>query len=130
MHLKKPCGSNSAAMGSTSFWITFGGQAPSGLLRPGQRRESRGTHPVRTDRFHERAEYYASQFGPTLFRDQLTGSGLGSIPIASLVKSIDELMQAVLPGGFEIATQTFPLSELERVWTMANTTSRVVFQIP
>ncbi|MGO8790536.1 MAG: quinone oxidoreductase family protein [Terriglobia bacterium] len=60
----------------------------------------------------------------------LMGSGLGSIPVDRLVKSIGELMQATVPGGFEIATQTFPLSEVEHVWAAANTMPRIVFQIP
>ena len=39
----------------------------------------------------------------------LMGSGIGSIPMDGIVKSIDELMQATMPGGLEIATNTFPL---------------------
>jgi hypothetical protein len=45
------------------------------------------------------------------------------------VKAIAELMQATVPGGFEIATKTFPLSEVEEVWATADTMPRVVFQI-
>ena len=59
----------------------------------------------------------------------LMGSGLGSVPLDNLVKSIGELMQATVPGGFEIATQTFPLSEVEHVWAAAGTMPRTVFQI-
>jgi NADPH:quinone reductase-like Zn-dependent oxidoreductase len=59
----------------------------------------------------------------------LMGSGIGSIPLGSLVKAIDELMQAAVPGGFEIATKTFPLSEVEQVWAVAEGTPRSVFQI-
>lgn len=59
----------------------------------------------------------------------LMGSGLGSIPADCLVKSIGELLRAAAPGGFEIATQTYPLSEVERVWG-ASTLPRPVFQIP
>jgi NADPH:quinone reductase-like Zn-dependent oxidoreductase len=59
----------------------------------------------------------------------LMGSGIGSIPMDSLLKSIDELMQAAVPGGFEIATQTFPLSEVEQVWEAAGGTPRIVFQL-
>src|SRR5580700_2739850 len=60
----------------------------------------------------------------------LMGSGIGSIPIDSIVKSIGELMEATVPGGFEIATKTFPLSEVERVWVAANNMPRIVFKIP
>jgi NADPH:quinone reductase-like Zn-dependent oxidoreductase len=59
----------------------------------------------------------------------LMGSGIGSIPVEGLVKSIGELMHATVPGGFKIATQTFPLSDVERVWTAADTMPRAVFQI-
>jgi hypothetical protein len=59
----------------------------------------------------------------------LMGSGIGSIPVDSLVKSIGELMQATVPGGFKIAAQTFPLSEVEHVWAAANSMPRTVFQI-
>jgi NADPH:quinone reductase-like Zn-dependent oxidoreductase len=60
----------------------------------------------------------------------LMGSGIGSIPMDSIVKSIDELMQATVPGGFAIETKTFPLSEVEHVWAAANSMPRTVFQIP
>jgi NADPH:quinone reductase-like Zn-dependent oxidoreductase len=60
----------------------------------------------------------------------LMGSGIGSIPMEGLVKSIGELMQATVPGGFEIATKTFPLSEVEPVWAEANSMPRAVFQVP
>jgi hypothetical protein len=39
-------------------------------------------------------------------------------------------MQAALPGGFEIATKTFPLSEVEQVWATAENMPRTVFQMP
>jgi len=59
----------------------------------------------------------------------LMGSGIGSIPLDRIMQSIDELMQATLPGGFEIATRTFPLSEVERVWAAANSMPRTVFRM-
>jgi NADPH:quinone reductase-like Zn-dependent oxidoreductase len=37
------------------------------------------------------------------------GSGIGSITVDRLVQLIGELMQATVPGGFKIATNTFPL---------------------
>jgi len=57
------------------------------------------------------------------------GSGIGSIPVDGLMRSIGELMQATIPGRFEIATQTFPLSEVEHVWPAANSMPRTVFEI-
>ena len=60
----------------------------------------------------------------------LMGSGIGSISIDRIVKSIGELMQATVSGGFEIVTKTFPLSEVEHVWPAANSMPRTVFQMP
>lgn len=58
------------------------------------------------------------------------GSGIGSIPIDRLVKSVEDLMQATVPAGFAIATKAFPLSKVETVWGTAGNIPRVVFQIP
>ncbi len=60
----------------------------------------------------------------------LTGSGIGSIPVDRIVKSIDDLMKATVPGGLVIETKTFPLSEVERVWAATNSMPRGVFLIP
>ncbi len=60
----------------------------------------------------------------------LMGSGIGSIPMDAILKSIRDLLQATIPGHFQIATQTFPLSEVERVWTTAASIPRPVFQMP
>ncbi len=57
------------------------------------------------------------------------GSGIGSVPMDSIVKSIGELMQATRSGGFEIVAKTFPLSEVEHVWTASNSMPRMVFQM-
>ena len=59
----------------------------------------------------------------------LMGSGIGSITMDRIVKSIGELMQAAVPGGFEIATKTFSLSEVENIWTKTGNMPRTVFQI-
>src|SRR5580658_4087664 len=59
----------------------------------------------------------------------LMGSGIGSIAMDSIVKSIGELMQATVSGGFEIATKSFPLSEVEHAWAAANSRLRTVFQM-
>ena len=60
---------------------------------------------------------------------ELMGSGIGSIPLDRLVKSVQELMLAAIPAGFAIATKTFPLSEVETVWDTAGSVPRVVFQM-
>jgi NADPH:quinone reductase-like Zn-dependent oxidoreductase len=61
---------------------------------------------------------------------ELMGSGIGSIPIDRLVKSVEDLMQATVAAGFAITTKAFPLSEVETVWGTAGNIPRVVFQIP
>jgi hypothetical protein len=55
------------------------------------------------------------------------GSGIGSIPVGSLVKAIGELMQAAVPGRFEIATRAVPLRDVERVWAEPAGMPRIVF---
>ena len=60
----------------------------------------------------------------------LMGSGIGSIPMDRMLKSIDHLLRATVPGGFAIETKTFPLAEVETVWAAANSMPRTVFQIP
>jgi NADPH:quinone reductase-like Zn-dependent oxidoreductase len=59
----------------------------------------------------------------------LMGSGIGSIPLENIVKSIGELLQATVSGGFRILTKTFPLSEVEHIWASANSMPRTVFQV-
>jgi len=58
------------------------------------------------------------------------GSGIGSVSMDGLVGSIGELMKAANPGSFKIATKTFPLSDVERVWADTSSSARIVFQIP
>jgi NADPH:quinone reductase-like Zn-dependent oxidoreductase len=60
---------------------------------------------------------------------QLMGSGIGSIPVDRLMKSIDELMQATVPGRFQIATKTIPLSAVEEAWSTEGNMPRVVFNV-
>ncbi len=59
----------------------------------------------------------------------LMGSGIGSVSVDDLVKSIGELMRATVPGRFKIATKMLPLSEVAHVWAAAETIPRIVFQI-
>ena len=55
------------------------------------------------------------------------GSGIGSIALPALVKAIDELFQATVPGGFEIAARTVPLAQVEETWATTLTNPRLVF---
>jgi NADPH:quinone reductase-like Zn-dependent oxidoreductase len=59
----------------------------------------------------------------------LMGSGIGSISLDRLVNSITELFQATVPGGFEIATKTALLSEVEDAWPLDDSNRRTVFTI-
>jgi NADPH:quinone reductase-like Zn-dependent oxidoreductase len=59
----------------------------------------------------------------------LMGSGIGSIPLQRLVQSVGELLRATIAGGFQISTETFPLSEVGRVWVTARSMPRAVFRI-
>jgi NADPH:quinone reductase-like Zn-dependent oxidoreductase len=60
---------------------------------------------------------------------ELMGSGIGSISVDRLLKSIEELMQATVRGRFEIATKAIPLSAVEEAWLMAGNMPRIVFEI-
>ena len=57
----------------------------------------------------------------------LMGSGLNSVPANRIIKAIDEVLQAAIPGKFEIATQAIPLSEVEKSWKMNDDRKRTVF---
>ena len=48
---------------------------------------------------------------------QLMGSGIGSVPFHRLLKAIEGVLQATIPGAFEIATTTVPLSNVEDAWS-------------
>ena len=60
---------------------------------------------------------------------ELMGSGIGSIPVDRLLKSIDELMRATVSARFEIATKTTPLSRVEETWSTAGNIPRTVFLV-
>jgi NADPH:quinone reductase-like Zn-dependent oxidoreductase len=58
---------------------------------------------------------------------EMMGSGLGSVPTALLLKSIEEVLEAAAARGFEIATRAVPLAEVENQWSNDSSTSRTVF---
>ena len=60
---------------------------------------------------------------------QLMGSGMGSIPFNRLVKAIESVLQAAVPGKFEIATTTVPLSEVTAAWSIETSQARTVFLV-
>jgi len=57
---------------------------------------------------------------------ELMGSGIGSLPMPRLLGSIEQLLNATVPGGFEIATNPVPLSQVEDHWANENQ-ARTVF---
>jgi NADPH:quinone reductase-like Zn-dependent oxidoreductase len=58
---------------------------------------------------------------------ELMGSGIGSIPLDQLLRSIRALLEATVAAGFKIATHATPLSEVERAWPNDNNGRRTVF---
>ena len=60
---------------------------------------------------------------------QLMGSGIGSVPFDRLLKAVEGVLQAAVPGAFETATTTVPLSQVENAWSKELSQSRPVFLI-
>lgn len=60
---------------------------------------------------------------------ELMGSGINSVSLESFVKIADNLMQATLPAGFRIATNSIPLSEVQTAWADNDKSKRTVFTI-
>ena len=60
---------------------------------------------------------------------QLMGSGMGSIPFNRLLKAIEGVLQATVPGRFEIATTAIPLAYIEDAWSREIPQSRTVFLV-
>jgi NADPH:quinone reductase-like Zn-dependent oxidoreductase len=60
---------------------------------------------------------------------ELMGSGIGSIPLDRLVLAIGGLLRATVPGGFKIAANPVPLSDVEQVWPRDDSTRRTVFTL-
>lgn len=58
---------------------------------------------------------------------ELMGSGIGSIPLDRLISAIGNLLHATVPGGFQIATNPIPLSEVENAWSRDDGIGRIVF---
>lgn len=58
---------------------------------------------------------------------ELMGSGIGSIPMPRILDAITQLLNAVVPGGFQIATNPVPLAEVEQHWTDDESRERTVF---
>ncbi len=59
----------------------------------------------------------------------LMGSGIGSVSMAHLLRSIEELFQAAHGSGFELKTQVVPLAEVEQAWGAEGSSERTVFTV-
>jgi NADPH:quinone reductase-like Zn-dependent oxidoreductase len=57
---------------------------------------------------------------------KLMGSGIGSIPLDRLVRSIEGVLRAAGPNGFRIATRAVPLSQIEQAWLNDDSSQRIV----
>ena len=60
---------------------------------------------------------------------ELLGSGLGSVSHAGLVAAIGAMLQAAVPAGLRIDTETAPLSDVEDAWTRDTGEKRLVFAV-
>jgi NADPH:quinone reductase-like Zn-dependent oxidoreductase len=58
---------------------------------------------------------------------ELMGSGLGSVPLPRIVKTVEELFEASVKAGFAIETRPVPLSHVEQAWRNDSLIPRVVF---
>ena len=60
----------------------------------------------------------------------LMGSGIGSVSMAHLLRSIEELFQAAAQGpGFAVKTRAVPLSGVEQAWKEEGSGARTVFTL-
>lgn len=60
---------------------------------------------------------------------ELMGSGMNSIPRERLVSAISGVLQATVPGGFQVAVKAVPLLEVEQAWPSDDGTRRTVFTV-
>ncbi|MFL9873081.1 quinone oxidoreductase family protein [Paraburkholderia megapolitana] len=58
---------------------------------------------------------------------ELMGSGIGSIPMPRIHHAIAQLLNATVPGKFEIAVKPVPLAQVEDYWASDDSQVRVVF---
>jgi NADPH:quinone reductase-like Zn-dependent oxidoreductase len=60
---------------------------------------------------------------------ELMGSGIGSIPLDRLLNVTRDLLHATVPGGFAIAANPVPLSDVERAWPSDDSRRRTVLTV-
>ena len=59
----------------------------------------------------------------------LMGSGIGSVPMPRLLKSMKAVFDAVAPAGLQIETRAVPLEALGEHWDVADSAVRTVFTV-
>lgn len=57
----------------------------------------------------------------------LMGSGLGSVPRAKLLSAIADVLQAAIPGNFQVAVNAVPLAKVSEAWSAEDSRWRTVF---
>jgi NADPH:quinone reductase-like Zn-dependent oxidoreductase len=63
-------------------------------------------------------------------RLQIVGSGIGSVPGRDIVRELPALMRAIARGVVRIEAKPIPLSDIERAWAEAPTTSERLVVTP
>lgn len=58
---------------------------------------------------------------------EMMGSGIGSVPIGGILKSIEAVLQATVLHGLKIATKAVPLARIESQWAIDSARERTVF---
>ena len=58
---------------------------------------------------------------------ELKGSGINSIPVHRLINVIDELFKATVKADFKLATRSIALADVQQVWSMEDSATRIVF---
>ncbi|SAK97253.1 alcohol dehydrogenase [Caballeronia pedi] len=56
----------------------------------------------------------------------LMGSGIDSVPLPRLLKTVEEVLHAAIPARLQIATHTAPLADIASQWANAEGRSRTV----
>jgi NADPH:quinone reductase-like Zn-dependent oxidoreductase len=60
---------------------------------------------------------------------EILGSGLGSVPFGRLIACVGALMEAVVPAGLAVATETAPLRDVAAAWNRKTGNNRLVFTV-
>jgi NADPH:quinone reductase-like Zn-dependent oxidoreductase len=60
---------------------------------------------------------------------QLMGSGLGSLSMDRVFRSMGELFAGAIPAGLRIATQVVPIKDVQEAWSRDTGASRMVFSV-